>query len=231
MAYKTNPSRKKPVSSKRVALVLASLVGTMTISALTLLLMEGGAMGTSTVPEAWLAGKAVAAAPVPAAAGLPKPSWNYIIIYESGEEAASAATLTDGRVTGGSNSAKAAETQSFFHFVIDSAHGSYPTSDGELKVGASWKNQLSGAPSANWPDARSYLYPYTNAIGVCFIGNVSRKPVSERQHAALLQVVRDLQRMYNIPAERVMFQWDAGLKAKSASAAHRAYDQKFRSDL
>ena len=41
------PKRKKPVSQKRVAVVLASLVGTMTVSAAVLLLMEGGALGTA----------------------------------------------------------------------------------------------------------------------------------------------------------------------------------------
>ena len=232
MADKTNSSRKKPVSSKRVAIVLASLVGTMTISAATLLLMEGGAMGTS-VPEAYVAARST---PDPVQAkvdtALRAKSWNYIIIYESGDDAVSAAALTDGRVTGGSDAPQAAQTQSLFHFVIDSARNGYPTADGELKVGASWKSQSPGAPFAGWPDSRSYSYtPYTNAIGICLLGSLNRKPVSPAQHQELLQVVRDLQRLHNIPAERVLFQWDPRLNAKKASSAQLAYDQKFHNDL
>ena len=45
MADKKASNKKKPVSQKRVAVVLASLVGTLTFSAGVLLLMEGPAGG------------------------------------------------------------------------------------------------------------------------------------------------------------------------------------------
>ena len=87
------------VSQKRVATVLGALVGTLTISAGTLLLMEGGTLGTSPMAAAVDAPPAILDTATP----LQTKGWDYIIIYESGDLAASSAQpCTDGRVTGGS---------------------------------------------------------------------------------------------------------------------------------
>src|SRR5690349_11102333 len=84
MADKSTPVRKRPVSQKRVAVVLASLVGTMTISAGVLLLMEGGALGTN-VPGAYVAQSSQIAPQIAASANLQAKAWNYIIIYDSAD--------------------------------------------------------------------------------------------------------------------------------------------------
>jgi hypothetical protein len=225
MADKSTSIRKKPVSQKRVAVVLASLVGTMTISAGVLLLMEGGALGTS-VPGAFVASPVDRSAQL-IAAPLQGKTWNYIIIYESADASASAETLAEGRVTGGSNPAKSVRPKANFHFVIEMG--------GARQVGTSWLKQEPGAPPASWPDSRSYTSPsYTNAVGVCLAADINRGKLGQAQHETLLQTVRDLQRLYNIPKENVLFQWDRRLDAHGARPAtptQLQYDAQFRSQL
>jgi len=217
MADKTTPVRKKPVSQKRVAVVLASLVGTMTISAGVLLLMEGGALGTN-VPGAFVAESSQM---TPAASLQAKP-WNYIIIYESADMSARADSLAEGVVTGGSDPHKSVRPKANFHFVIDSETSwNEKRRDGMLQVGTSWDQQEPGAPYASWPDVRSHSFtPYTNAVGICVASDVNRgHNVSEAQRQTLIEVVQKLQKSYNIPKENVLFQWDRRLDAQGARPA------------
>jgi hypothetical protein len=233
MADKTSPTRKKPVSQKRVAVVLASLVGTMTISAGVLLLMEGGALGTN-VPGAFVADRAPASEPLdtlPQGRMVPTPlqgkAWNYIIVYESADPSASAESLAEGRLTGGSDLSKSVRPKANFHFVIEMG--------GALRTGTSWMKQEPGAPYASWPDSRSYSFtPYTNAVGICLTSDITRGTLSQAQHDTLLQTVRELQRLYAIPKENILFQWDRRLDAhgaKPATANQLRYDSQFRSLL
>jgi hypothetical protein len=234
MANKTSTIRKKPVSQKRVAVVLASLVGTMTISAGVLLLLEGGALGT-TVPGAFVAETSPAAQLQPTEALRPR-AWNYIIIYESGDAAASAATLAEGQLAG-EVSPESVRPKANFHFVIDSGLSGDGTKDGALEVGSSWNKQESGAPYASWPDNRSHLFtPYTNAVGICVSADLNRRSLSVEQHQTLLQVVRELQALNAIPSEHILFQWDPQLGdvrsgIRRATPAQLAYEKRFRSEL
>jgi len=232
MANKQNTSKHPKVSQKRVAVVLASLVGTMTVSAAALLLMEGPSGALSyTIPTAYAPeGNSIASQIALSQPLQPKP-WSYIIIYESSDPAATAATLADDSFTGGSphNSGR---PKANFHFVIDGPDSGNGTMDGKLEVTTSWKQQNTGAPYAAWPDHRSYSYtPYTNAIGVCLSADLNRKPLSEPQHQKLLQLVRTLASQFNIPKENVLFQWDRRLNAKTATAVETSYDLSFRSQL
>ena len=218
-------SRKKPVSQKRVALVLASLVGTMTISAGGLLLMEGG------TPAAGVPGMAVESpgwAAFLTGSPLQAARWNYIIVYESGDMTASAASLADG-LFGGSPST--VRPKANFHFVIDSAYSGTGTVDGGLEVGTSWQIQDHGA-FAGWPDSRSHTFsPYNDAVGICLAADLNRKPVSDAQQQQLLSLVRQLQQRLSIPADRVLFQWDRPLSAIPATPARQAFSKAFRSQL
>ena len=233
MADKTSVKRKKPVSQKRVAVVLASLVGAMTVCSSTLLLMEGGALGTG-FPGFAVRADSFAARLEPAVTLQPE-SWNYIIIYESGDLSAGADSLAEGRLTGGTTTPPRPKAN--FHFVIDRAESGSGTMDGELEVGTSWQNQVTGAPFAGWPDQRYHLVtPYNNAVGICLAGDLNRKPLSEAQHQTLLRLVRELQHRLNIPKERVLFQsdpdlWDPGLGPKQANPAQQAYARSFRAEL
>jgi hypothetical protein len=234
MADKTPVKRKKPVSQKRVAVVLASLVGAMTLCSSTLLLMEGGALGTgfpgfAVNPDSF-------AARLEPAVSLQPSSWNYIIIYESGDLSAGAESLAEGRLTaGGTNTPPRPKAN--FHFVIDSAESGTGTLDGELEIGRSWINQSTGAPFVGWPDQRYHnSTPYNNAVGICLVGDLNRKPLSEAQHQTLLRLVRSLQHRWNIPKERVLFQsdperWDPGWGSMPPKPALQAYASGFRANL
>jgi hypothetical protein len=222
MADKSSSKRKKPVSQKRVAVVLASLVGTMTVAAAALLAMEGAAPGNS------LPMMAVKQSPILTPVTLRSEAWRFIIIYDSADVAASAETLSEGRLAGGTG--PSVRPRANFHFVIDGAD-SGTGMDGNLEVGTSWYNQNAGAPYARWPESRSNSFtPYTNAIGVCLAADLNRKPVSEPQHEKLLHLVRELQQLSSIPADQVKFQWEIGPDAHP-SAAQKAYADRFRQGL
>ena len=197
------------MSQKRVAVVLASLVGTLTFSAAFLLIMEGGAVGSSPLAAA-VGGFSLPIPAIEPAVPLRQNNWDYIIIYESGDLAASAASLADGRVTGGNLvSSNTVRSKANFHFVIDGAR-SADGMDGKLEVGTAWLNQEPGAPFAGWPDVRYHSFtPYTNAVGICLAGDLSRQALSEAQRTTLTQHVQQLQRRLNIPKDHVLFQWEA----------------------
>jgi hypothetical protein len=232
MADKSPPIRKKPVSQKRVALVLASLVGMMTFSAAILLLMEGGALGIA-VPG-WAVSAPDIAAMVEPSKPLRTGAWNYIIIYESGDLAASADSLSEGHVTGGVFPTTV-RPKANFHFVIDSAQSGTGTMDGELQVGTSWQNQETGAPYVGWPDRvdpRSHSFPlYNDAVGICLAGDLNREPPGVAQNQTLLLLVRELQQRLNIRKECVMFQWDSTLEGRQATPKQQAYARTFRAAL
>jgi len=213
------------VSQKRVAVVLASLVGTMTVSAAVLLVMEGGALGTA------MPGWAINQSNVAAMVDLDKPlrpeGWNFIIIYESGDLAARADSLADGRVTGGS-SPTTVRPQANFHFVIDSAQSG--TMDGLLETGTSWTDQKLGA-YAGWLDSRSHTISlYQDAVGVCLAADLGREPISEAQHQTLLQLVKVLQQRNHIPPECIRFQWELP-DAPLPTPAQQALARRFRASL
>ena len=155
MANKNESRRKKPVSQKRVAVVLASLVFMMTMGAAMLLAMEGGSLGTS-VPG-WAINQPDIAAMVVPAVPLQAQAWKFIILFESQDLTASADGLSDGLVAGGQSSEPSkVRPKANFHFVIDGAQSGSGTMDGALEVGTSWQNQSAGAPFSLWHDTRSH---------------------------------------------------------------------------
>jgi hypothetical protein len=236
MANKTQSSKKKPVSQKRVATVLVSLVATLTMSAGALLLMEGGAMGSSPLAAA-VGGDNMPLAGIDSSIPLPHGAWDYIIVYESGDLAASSASLAEGRMTGGNLvSSDTVRSKANFHFVIDGTR-SGSGMDGKLEVGTAWNNKEPGAPFAGWPDVRYHSFtPYTNAVGICLAADLSRQPLSDAQHQTLTQAVLDIQRFYHIPKDHVLFQWEVSRLDKHApvsqpSPAQDALAADLRSNL
>lgn len=221
------------MSQKRVATVLASLVGTLTLSAGVLLLLEGG--GATTPLAAAFAAEPLAEQMAPQTP-LQKGSWEYIIVYESGDLAGSSASLVDGRVTGGAElPPHTVRPKANFHFVIDGAHSGTPTADGQLEVGTSWlKQDLQdpyAAPNAGWPDPRYHSKFYTNAVSVCMISDLNRAPVSAAQHQKLIQVLHELQNRLDIPKSHIYFQWELGNNAVNASLPQKSYADSVRSLL
>lgn len=218
------------MSQKRVATVLGALVGTLTISAGALLLMEGGTLGDSPMAAT------VSAPPdiFETAAPLQTDGWDYIIIYESEDLDASCASLADGRVTGGSQlPPNTVRPRANFHFVVDGAGNG--GMDGNLEIGTAWHYQSVSAPYANWPDTDVRYYsdkPYNRAIGICLAADLHRQFPSDAQTLQLNHLVHELQQRLNIPKEHVLFQWDSLLPNHSpATAQQKAYADRFRNSL
>jgi hypothetical protein len=225
MVDRIPPKRKRPVSQKRVAVVLASLVGTMTVSAALLLALENSTLGTA-VP-----GMAVTSTHVARAVETSKPlrpqGWNFIIIYESEDPAARAASLADGRVSGGL-SLSTVRPKANFHFVIDSAQSG--TMDGLPETGTSWKNQEPGA-YAGWPDSRTHtISVYSDAVGICMAADLNRGPISAAQSRTLVQLVQELQARCHITREHVLFQWELNPEMRP-TPARQAFAQFIRGSL
>lgn len=225
MADNPPPSRrKKPVSQKRVAVVLTSLVAALTLCASLLLLMEGlplnsaPSMLSSSSPYVSLDTE------VPLQGG----AWQYIIVYESGPMAVDAAGLAEGRYPGGSGLTSATRRGARFHFVVEPARAL----DGGLKVGLAWLRQECGAPYAGWPDVRYHHYsPYNNAVGVCVAADLSR-PVGGVQSRTVSDLLRQLQQRLGIPASRVVFQWELEPHdASSISSHHKVFADYIRKTL
>jgi hypothetical protein len=219
------PKRKKPVSQKRVAVVLASLIGTMTVSAALLLVMQNSTLGTA------MPGMAITPSSVAAAVDLGRPlrskGWNFIIIYESGDLAARADSLADGHLPGGS-SPSSVRPKANFHFVIDSAQSG--TMDGLPETGTSWKKQDLGA-YAGWPDSRTHsISLYADAVGICVAADLDRGPISEVQTQTLLHLVQELQARCRIPREHVLFQWELNADIRP-TPARKAFAQLIRGVL
>ncbi|MCL2648019.1 MAG: hypothetical protein FWD61_13580 [Phycisphaerales bacterium] len=230
MADKKTSIRKKPVSQKRVATVLASLVGALTLSAAALLLMDGGS--GSGVPLAMGVEHWSLAEQLQTRVPLQSGAWNCIIIYESGDQAGDAAALADGFLNG-EQTPHPVRPKADFHFVIDSARSPNGT-DGWLETGTAWREQKVGVPYAGWPDVRYHnilsYHPRYKPVGVCFIGDLDRKPISEAQHRTLVQLVRELQDRLNIDKKYVYFQWQLESNVP-ASQTQKEYADFFRNSL
>lgn len=74
----------------------------------------------------------------------------------------------------------------FYHFVIGNGTASR---DGEVEVGFRWQCQI----KANRP----------NDVQLCLVGNFDQQDVSEAQFNTLVNMIRALQQVYNIPTSRV----------------------------
>ncbi len=228
-----SPAKAVPVDSRRVIIVLASLVAALAFMTVVLSLLEGQPV---TLPpmESYLLSASSAwqsrASLLKTSASLRKNRWNYIIIYQSGGTAGNAADLAVGRSIGGNSAVKNADDPAAgvnFHFVVDNAHNGREQPAGYIEVGTAWREQFRTAPYCTWPYFQHHIYPpYANAIGICFIGNVNSKPCTAAQTHSLVRLVRALQRKFNIPVSRVRFQWDiAGSVTTREADFSRAFYQ------
>lgn len=219
-------SRKKPVSQKRVAIVLASLVGTLTFSSALLLLMESGPLGATPPQMVALTPSGVKQA-IQTSAPLRQDVWKHIVVYQSGGLADSAADLAEGRLKGGNSVVERQARPDGFHFVI--ANGKDRGSiDGELQRGSSWVNQHFGAPHPGWPNPRYYNNPWKNAIGICIQGDLRNKPASDAQLRSLIQLVEELRRQ-GMGRESIVFQWEQVYTGSPAAAPTQVeFAQEFR---
>jgi hypothetical protein len=81
-----------------------------------------------------------------------------------------------------------------YHFVV--GNGS-PMADGEVQPTFRWQQQLAGAHAGNREHNE-------HGIGICLIGNFDEQSPSERQLAALSELIRTLAKQYEITRDRVV---------------------------
>ncbi len=235
MAGATNKknSRKKPVDIHRVIIVLGSLIVTLSLTVV-VLAMAGGQpvhlvqpyMLSATVSDQNMGTVLATATP------LPERRWDYIIIYQSGSLKGNAADLATGQMIGGVGAGNVALRPGLgvdFHFVVDNAANGIRKPDGNVEVGAAWKEQFSTAPFFSWPHFDHHFYsPYANAIGICLIGNINKRPYTGSQVRSTVKLVRALQKRLGIPDSRVKFQWSPSVTGgKPTTASQTAFSRAF----
>jgi hypothetical protein len=203
---------KKPISHRRVFTVMVSLLSSLTLSAITLSLMQNQPLTSASVSpmlmQADTSTQSIAELINPTVP-LHRSQWNYIILYQSGRSFGNLAGMTSGRQVGGVIGSMMAQRAGVnFHFVVDNADNPKGYPSGHIEVGSSWRAQQPAAPYCTWP----YFYhsapnPYQNAIGVCLIGNLNRRQISDRQLEATVALIKGLQRKLAIPNRRVLCEW------------------------
>jgi N-acetyl-anhydromuramyl-L-alanine amidase AmpD len=124
--------------------------------------------------------------PAPHAPAAPRnPAFRSIVLHHSATHGGSAAAFErDHRPRLGGLA---------YHFIVGNGSGS---PDGGVEVGYRWKDQIPGPHTKN---------PEINAqsIAVCLVGDLRSAPPTEKQVAALLDLLERLCREYGIPADRV----------------------------
>ncbi len=117
-------------------------------------------------------------------------SWRYIVIHHSATERGNAATFDKAH-------RKRGWDELGYHFVIDNGRGG---PDGKVEVGPRWRSQKWGAHCGGTPNNE-----YNElGIGICVVGDFTRRGVSRAQQEALLDLVGYLAAEYDIPAQRVI---------------------------
>ena len=231
-ANKKSPA-KKPVDIHRVIYVLGALVVTLTLT-VAVLAVAGGRpvhwsrpyMLSATISNQNLSRLLKTAAP------LPPRRWDDIIIYQSGGLSGNSSDLATGQMIGGVGAGNRVTQPGLgvdFHFVVDNAANGIHRPDGNVEVGTAWKEQFSTAPFFSWPHFNHHFYsPYANAVGVCLIGNINRRPFTGSQVRSLVRLVRSLQVRLNIPDSRVKFQWSPSVTGgKPVTANQSAFSRAF----
>ena len=97
------------------------------------------------------------------------------------------------------------------HFVIDSDETGGPGARATML----WDRQAEGyhVAGVSWRDFN------TDSVGVCLVGDFSRRRPSSRQIELLVELVRAIQRACNIPADHVYLHSDLDRRTDSPGAA------------
>ncbi len=177
----------------RDQVVLASLIGFMTVVGGLLWLLDGAPApktGGVRLP-------ALVAAAGPSSletvfdldAPIEPGRWQGIVIHHSASPHGSGETLDREHRAIGLNGLG-------YHFVIGNGNGA---SDGELHVARRWLDQASGAHTAG--DQGDWYN--INTVGICLVGDGDRRDFTPAQIQRLVQTVNELQRRLDIPASQV----------------------------
>jgi len=182
---------------------LTALLLAMTVGALILMLMETAPIQTKANYLAALAPAPDGAASVVADTDVPaQPAkWRNVVVHSTGGEPADIAQRT--------------------HFVIEAGPNGGPVT---IRATALWKRQMEGHHVyVPWRDFNA------DSIGICLVGDFSRRPPAESQFQGLLRLVKTLQGSFRIPADRVYLLND--LDAGSASPGREFPARRFAENL
>lgn len=183
------------VPARRTLIVLASLVGAMTIASALLLALEPRPSMPTNEPIKLIG---VGGAPDPASilfdttTPITRNRWSKIVVHFSGSMRGSATTLNLAHTRLGIDGLG-------YHFVIDNGQGG---PDGQIEIGFRWRRQLIGAHSVG-PNSEEIN---KQAIGICLIGDSDHAAPSDAQIRELAWLVRQLQQRFEIPAHQVVVQ-------------------------
>ena len=120
--------------------------------------------------------------------------WKGIVIHHSGSAVGSAESVTRQHQDMGLRGLG-------YHFVVTNGKGG---PNGQIAVGYRWTDQLPGAHTTG-VDADRYNREY---LGICLVGDGDRRPFTDAQLGALADLVSELAKACQIPADHVMMSRD-----------------------
>lgn len=194
--------------SRRSFIVLASLVGVLTLTSVLLRAMQG----TPLTPDA---ASSLMASNSRAALGVifntetpPRASrWKTIYIHHSHTERGAAQTLARGDQGCGD------------HFVIGNGEGAV---DGEIQVTARWNQQRPADPAAGSVNIDG------DCVSICLVGDFDRTAPTPTQLKQLEHLVQTLQEHFHIPASQV---WVFDCAGSAAGAGRYFPSSAFQGQL
>ncbi|MFM9958906.1 MAG: peptidoglycan recognition family protein [Phycisphaerales bacterium] len=120
--------------------------------------------------------------------------WLGIVIHHSGSAMGSADSIARQQQAGGIKTLG-------YHFVVGNGQGA---KDGVIAAGPRWLNQTPGA-HAKGPQSEAFNL---RTIGVCLVGDGESRDFTDKQVDALVELVGQLQKQFNIPASAVVLHRD-----------------------
>ena len=125
-----------------------------------------------------------------------KSKWHGIIIHHSATSYGNAAYIDKLHKANGWDGIG-------YHFVINNGvfKKGYGNRDGVVEVGYRWPQQKDGSHCRLKGDLGNYWNKHT--IGICLIGNFEKTHPTKRQWRSLVELIRFLQKRYNIPTSQI----------------------------
>ncbi|MDD5645093.1 MAG: peptidoglycan recognition family protein, partial [bacterium] len=144
-----------------------------------------------------------------------KGDWKYIVIHHSATATGNADIFDKCHKRKGMKNGLA------YHFVID--NGTEGKRDGQIETGSRWKRQIEGGHvRQRWLNIQG--------IGICVVGNLNEKPMTEKQYRSLIRLTRYLMKKYDIPAQKVLFHGKIKGEATECPGSKFPY-KRFQKDI
>ena len=206
----------------RTAIVLASFLGCMTLTAALLSLTGGGfelgSRGRSITPLVRPGGGTGLETILAPRDDLDRGRWDSIVVHHTASPDATPESLDRDHRNAGLS-------QLGYHVVIGNGRR---MGDGEIYLGARWLEQLPGAHVAGPSGSRLNR----SAIGICLVGDGDRRTFTASQMIALVDVVRLLQYELGIDADRIWLHRDlAGTTSPGQFFPEAAFRSALASDV